>query len=963
MSSGKFATRDAEIAFATMTTASQLNADVMAGDTDAILTCRGIEVAYDRVQVLFGVDLDVRRGECVALLGTNGAGKSTVLNAISGIVDPIGGAIFFEGKDITHLPTANTAELGIVVVPGGKAVFPTLSVAEHLRAAAWLFRDDAERVATKTAEVYATFPRLEERIDQPAGNLSGGEQQMLALGMAFIAEPKLLIIDELSLGLAPTIVEQLLVIVRQIQATGTAIVLVEQSINVALTVADRAYFLEKGEVRFEGPTAELLHRDDIVRSVFLAGANQDTDVQPDHDGARRAGGTVAPLRVRAVPPASAPTVLELDSVTKRFGGITAVDDTSFVLREGEILGLIGANGAGKTTIFDIISGFLIPEIGRVTLDGVDITTLRPDQRAWLGLGRSFQDARLVPSLTVAENLALSVERHLDIRDHLAPFLGLPGQREIEKQIAWTVQDLIELMSLGAYRDKFVRELSTGSRRVADLAMCIAHDPKVLLLDEPAAGIAQKEAEALGPLLERIQNETGCALMLIEHDMPLITGVSDRMIALELGHPMATGTPDEVIGDPRVIASYLGGDAATINRSSGGADPAPGSPPPAADPFRRIAGPPPPGTARRSREERLVTRTSRLVQVVGAIAVLVGVTMLPSLPFADAASVDDAGWWDRNNGVPLGGVAPPAEGVLRVANDPTGPSAVAAIRIALEPGESRPVLVLRVTGPTAPAGAGFLACRPKKAWKGDSGGPWGERPLADCEKGRVPGVVAEDGTTVTFGLASLVAGGVVDVVIGPAADGRQPDRRHVHHRLRRSDGRRRHDGGRGTDHCSPDHVGPAGDACTVGRCTRPSGAVVRLLGPALRSRLLRLTSRSTSRLPTTLPSRTTAGWTRQRRRSRRRHPRPRRPPTAMIAAAGGPSVPGSPSRSSVSAPTCGSLSATRSRRPDRCSVVSEHSSALGTHLLQTSPDTVGPSSTAIVAGRGCGGPEAATRQCA
>ncbi len=564
MSSKRFSMKDAEIAFTTLTAEVALNAESMGGDSDAILTCRKVEVAYDRVQVLFGVDLDVRRGECVALLGTNGAGKSTVLNAISGIVDPIGGAIFFEGRDITHLSTADTAELGIVVVPGGKAVFPTLSVAEHLRAASWLFRGDTDRVAAKVEEVYETFPRLRERIDQPAGNLSGGEQQMLALGMAFIAEPKLLIIDELSLGLAPTIVEMLLGIVRRIQASGTAIVLVEQSINVALTVADRAYFLEKGEVRFEGPTAELLERDDIVRSVFLAGASEE---QADHEPG--SASAPAPVAVRTAPPADAPVVLELAGVTKRFGGITAVDDTSFQLRQGEILGLIGSNGAGKTTIFDIISGFLIPEEGRVTFDGIDITELRPDQRAWLGLGRSFQDARLVPSLTVAENLALSVERHMDVRDYLAPFLGLPGQRSIEAHVAWTVQDLIELMSLGAFRDKFVRELSTGSRRVADLAMCIAHDPKVLLLDEPAAGIAQKEAEALGPLLERIQRETGCALMLIEHDMPLITGVSDRMIALELGHPVAAGTPEEVITNPRVVASYLGTDEATINRSSSG----------------------------------------------------------------------------------------------------------------------------------------------------------------------------------------------------------------------------------------------------------------------------------------------------------------------------------------------------------------------------------------------------------
>ncbi len=127
-----------------------------------------------------------------------------------------------------------------------------------------------------------------------------------------------------------------------------------------------------------------------------------------------------------------------------------------------------------------------------------------------------------------------------------------------------------MMNLGAFRDKFVRELSTGSRRIVDLAMCIAHDPKVLLLDEPSSGIAQKETEALGPLLRTIQEETGCALLVIEHDMPLITGLSDRMIALELGAPIVEGTPTEVTTDPRVVSSYLGGDMATINRSGAGA---------------------------------------------------------------------------------------------------------------------------------------------------------------------------------------------------------------------------------------------------------------------------------------------------------------------------------------------------------------------------------------------------------
>jgi branched-chain amino acid transport system ATP-binding protein len=556
----KFIARDIQQAFQTLSTEVELKQELEQQGARALLTCKGVEVAYDQVQVLFGVDMEVEEGEIVALLGTNGAGKSTLLKAISGVVDALGGAMFFDGRDITHADANQTAKLGIVQVPGGKAVFPTLTVAEHLRAAGWLYRDDPKYLEQANEEVLEIFPRLRERIDQMAGNLSGGEQQMLALAMAFIAKPKLLMIDELSLGLAPAIVEQLLDIVRKIRDQGTAIILVEQSINVALTVAERAYFMEKGEVRFSGATSELLERDDIVRSVFLEGAAVATGQKAKTKAVAKSGSGTADEF------ATAPIALEVAGLSKRFGGITAVDDCDLVLRDGEILGLIGPNGAGKTTIFDLVSGFLVPDGGRIVLDGKDITDLAPDKRAWLGLGRSFQDARLASSLTVAENIAIGLERHLGVRDHVAAAMGLPGVVRMEEDVAWTVADLVDLMNLGAYRDKFVRELSTGTRRIVDLAMSIAHDPRVLLLDEPSSGIAQRETEALGPLLQRIRQEAGCALLVIEHDMPLITSVSNRIVALELGHPIAEGRPEDVVRDPRVVSSYLGGDMSVINRS-------------------------------------------------------------------------------------------------------------------------------------------------------------------------------------------------------------------------------------------------------------------------------------------------------------------------------------------------------------------------------------------------------------
>jgi ABC-type branched-subunit amino acid transport system ATPase component/predicted MFS family arabinose efflux permease len=554
--------RDAEQAVATLATAAELDAQLRDTGDRALLTVRGLDVAYDGVQVLFGVDIEVQEGEIVALLGTNGAGKSTLLNAVSGLTDPVGGAIFYAGRDITHADAVQTANLGIVQMPGGKASFPTLTVAEHFRLAGWLHTDDPARLAAATEEVLDRFPRLRERWETPAGALSGGEQQQLALGMSFIARPKLLLIDELSLGLSPVVVATLLDMVRAIHAQGTTVIVVEQSVNVALTLAERAYFLEKGQVRFSGATADLLGRDDVLRSVFLAGA---------------AGAALPDQREAPEVDHEAAPAVECRGLGVHFGGVAAVTDVDLSVQPGEVVGLVGANGAGKTTLFDLLSGYLQPSGGVVRLAGREITSWSPDRRALAGLGRSFQDARIFGSLTVAENLAVSLERHLEVRSYLASGVFLPDARRGEDDVAYTVEDLVELLGLGALRDKQVRELSTGSRRIVDLGMALAHDPSVLLLDEPSSGIAQRETEALGPLLLKLRDDTGCALLVIEHDMPLLSSICDRLVALELGRVIAEGPPEEVLSDPRVVASYLGGDSTSVQRS-GSAAPARKAPP-------------------------------------------------------------------------------------------------------------------------------------------------------------------------------------------------------------------------------------------------------------------------------------------------------------------------------------------------------------------------------------------------
>jgi branched-chain amino acid transport system ATP-binding protein len=317
--------------------------------------------------------------------------------------------------------------------------------------------------------------------------------------------------------------------------------------------------MEKGEVRFEGPTADLLERPDILRSVFIAGAN----AAADEEAASKPKGS---LRAADAVAADAKVVLECREVVKRFGGITAVDHVDLQLRDGEILGLIGHNGAGKTTLMDCISGFNEIEGGRIVLRGRDVTDYAPHERALAGLGRSFQDALLFPTLTVAETISIARERHLANRDLVAAAFSLPASYESEIAVLEKVDELVELMGLGAFRDKLTGELSTGSRRIVDLACILAQDPKVLMLDEPSGGVAQKETEALGPLLLRVREHTGCSILVIEHDMPLLSSICDRMIALELGGVIAEGPPAEVLEHPRVVESYLGTDESAINRS-------------------------------------------------------------------------------------------------------------------------------------------------------------------------------------------------------------------------------------------------------------------------------------------------------------------------------------------------------------------------------------------------------------
>jgi ABC-type branched-subunit amino acid transport system ATPase component len=234
------------------------------------LRLENVRASYGPIEVLFGIDLEVGDGEMIALLGTNGAGKTTILRVVSGVLKPKTGDVVFDGDSIVGHRPPDIVKRGIVQMPGGRGVFPGMSVEENLEIAGFLYGKDRRKKNEMVEQVLTYFPVLAQRKNQTAGSMSGGQQQMLTLAKSFVMDPKLLLIDELSLGLAPVIVEDLLEIIRRFNAEGVSVVLVEQHVDLALDVASRAYFLERGEVRFDGPAEDLRGRDDLLRSVFLS---------------------------------------------------------------------------------------------------------------------------------------------------------------------------------------------------------------------------------------------------------------------------------------------------------------------------------------------------------------------------------------------------------------------------------------------------------------------------------------------------------------------------------------------------------------------------------------------------------------------------------------------------------------------------------------------------------------------
>jgi ABC-type branched-subunit amino acid transport system ATPase component len=250
----------------------------------------------------------------------------------------------------------------------------------------------------------------------------------------------------------------------------------------------------------------------------------------------------------------------IEEISLRFGGLQVLDAVSLHVARGEIVGLIGPNGAGKTTLFDVVSGFHTPASGHVWLDGRDLVEERPYRRAWLGLGRTFQTARLFQNESVLDIVKTACHQTMQggaVRSLISSVFATRGSKAQEQAVDEKSTRLVDQLGLGDYAHKMASELSYGTLRLTELATILAMEPDLVLLDEPSSGIAQRETEALGPLLLQLRADLGATFLLIEHDMPLIMSISDRIVALASGSVLAEGPPAAIQANDEVIEAYLG----------------------------------------------------------------------------------------------------------------------------------------------------------------------------------------------------------------------------------------------------------------------------------------------------------------------------------------------------------------------------------------------------------------------
>ncbi|MFF0729532.1 ATP-binding cassette domain-containing protein [Streptomyces sp. NPDC004134] len=530
-----------------------------------MLTIEDLHVGYGGAgHALAGLSLQVSPGEVVAVLGSNGAGKTTLLRTISRTLPRGGharGRVEFDGAPLPG-KTEDVMRSGVVHVPEGRRIFP-LTVAENLRIGAFGSPKPLRRQQRKL--VLDLFPELAARMGQPGSTLSGGEQQMLAIGRGLMSRPRLLMLDEPTLGLAPLVIERIGRDLEKIAGQGIAVLLVEQNLALVKT-ATSGLVLETGRVVASGP-AEELARDDLAARYLGATAGNRPDgtrrvrtAGRTPPGSRPPAPRPAPAAAAAEAPAQkAESLVKAEALTVRFGGVTALRKVDLDVGRGTVHAIIGPNGAGKTTLLNVLSGILAPDEGTVRVGGRVLPHRRPYAAAGLGVARAFQNLALYGDQSVEDNLLLG--RHHLMRGGPLAFAAAAvrtrAARAEERAHRRRVRELAGQLGIAALLDQDVGELSYGDRKRVEVARAVCMERPVLLLDEPLAGMNREEKLRVAATIRHCHRELGSTVVLVDHDMHVVMDLAQTVTVLDFGVRIAHGTPEQVSADPAVIAAYLG----------------------------------------------------------------------------------------------------------------------------------------------------------------------------------------------------------------------------------------------------------------------------------------------------------------------------------------------------------------------------------------------------------------------